>query len=37
MNKKLGKLESLDSQLKLLNDKIDTIDRKQDELKQENE
>ena len=37
MNKKLGKLESLDSQLKLLNDKIDTIDQKQDELKQENE
>ena len=37
VNKKLGKLESLDSQLKLLNDKIDTIDQKQDELKQENE
>ena len=35
INKKLGKLESLDSQLKLLNDKIDTIDQKQDE--QENE
>ena len=34
--KKLGKLESLDSQLRLLNDKIDTIDQKQDELKQEN-
>ena len=37
MNKKLGKLESLDSQRKLINDKIDTIDQKQDELKQENE
>ena len=37
VNKKLGKLESLDSQLKLLNDKIDTIDQKQDELEQENE
>ena len=30
MNKKLGKLESLGSQLKLLDDKIDTIDQKQD-------
>ena len=37
INKKLGKLESLDSQLKLLNGKIDTIDQKQDELKQDNE
>ena len=37
INKKLGKLESLDSQLKLLNDRIDTIDQKQDELEQENE
>ena len=37
ISKKLGKLESLDSQLRLLNDKIDTIDQKQDELKQENE
>ena len=27
----------MDSQLKLLSDKIDTIDQKQDELKQENE
>ena len=37
INKKLGKLESLYIQLKLLNDKIDTINQKQDELKQENE
>ena len=37
MNKKLGKLESFDSQLKLRYDKINTIDQKQDELKQEND
>ena len=37
INRKLGRLESLDSQLKLLNYKIDTIDQKQDKLKEENE